>query len=260
MSGNKQSTFAALRRTLRRSLGPTVAAPLALGLGLLACDDGSDTEGEGTLRVTIYGEPFIEEGIPAEEVVDGWAVDFSSFEVDVSEVAADGTAVSGAETWQLAMNTGGEGQLFGSATVPAGTVETLDYRITRAHVVGTATRDTDTLTFDWTFDTDTRYVGCETEQALAKGGEATSEMTIHADHLLYDDLVSGDPELRFDIIAGADADGDGEVTQAELAAVDITGEDNYQVGDAPITDLWAYLEAQTRTLGHIDGEGHCDTE
>jgi hypothetical protein len=25
-----------------------------------------------------------------------------------------------------------------------------------------------------------------------------------------------------------------------------------------VEDLWAYLEAQSTLVGHIDGEGHCD--
>ncbi len=239
---------------------PLTAAGLLLSASLVAGCDADDEDGEGTLRVTIYGEPFIEEGIPAEEMVDGWAVTFSSFEVSVVDVVADGTAVEGSADWELAMNTAGEGQVFGEAEVSAGTVEHLDYRITGLHVVGSGQKDGQTIDFDWTFDTDTRYVSCETEQALEDGGTATSQMTIHADHLFYDDLVSEEPNVAFEIIASADADMDGTVTQAELAGVDITGEDRYQVGDAPITDLWGFIEAQTKTVGHIDGEGHCDTE
>jgi len=221
------------------------------------CDDDA---GEGNLRVTIYGEPYIEEGIPAGDVVDGWAVTFSSFELTATDVRADGVAVEGKPRWQLAMDTASEGQLFGESKVPAGTVAHLDYRITDVHVVGNATRGSDTIDFDWSFDTDTAYVDCETEQPVTVGGSATSQMTIHADHLFYDDLVSEEPNVAFDLVASADVDDDGTVTRAELAAVDISAEDRYQVGDAPITDLDAFIAAQTRTLGHIDGEGHCDTQ
>ena len=48
------------------------------------------------------------------------------------------------------------------------------------------------------------------------------------------------------------------MTQAELAAVDLRPLENYQVGSTDITDLWRFIEQQTTTLGHIDGEGHCD--
>ena len=34
---------------------------------------------------------------------------------------------------------------------------------------------------------------------------------------------------------------------------------NYQVGSTDIMDLWHFIEHQTTTIGHIDGEGHCET-
>jgi hypothetical protein len=46
----------------------------------------------------------------------------------------------------------------------------------------------------------------------------------------------------------------------ELRAIDITAEDNYQVGSRDIDNLWDFIEAQTHTLGHIDGEGHCHAD
>lgn len=229
------------------------AAPLSLA----ACDDGDADDG-GTLRVTIYGEPFIEEGIPAEEMVDGWAVTFDSFEVVVSQVDADGTRIDGDSAWELAMNTDGAGQVYGSAELSAGSVEYLGYTLGDVHVVGSAVKDGQTISFDWSIPGDTRYSSCETGQDLSPDAEATSQITVHADHLFYDDLVSEEPNVAFQIIADADTDADGIVTQAELESVDITGEDRYQVGDADISDLWAYITAQSATLGHIDGEGHCD--
>jgi len=57
---------------------------------LLACSSAS-----GTVEVTAYGEEFIEEGIPAAEVDDGWNITFSRFEVTLAEVMVGG-AVLGA--------------------------------------------------------------------------------------------------------------------------------------------------------------------
>ena len=70
------------------------------------------------------------------------------------------------------------------------------------------------------------------------------------------------PNVAFDLIAAADdagdGDGDGDVTRAELEATDITGEARYGVGNATdVTDLWAFIDRQASTVGHIDGEGHC---
>ena len=50
---------------------------------LAAC---TETTSEGTVDVTVYGEDFIEKGIPAEEMTDGWAVTFDRFVVTVDEV------------------------------------------------------------------------------------------------------------------------------------------------------------------------------
>ena len=80
-------------------------------------------------------------------------------------------------------------------------------------------------------------------------------MTVHADHLFYDSLVSEEPELRFDALAAADTDMNDQITEAELAAA---GVGSYDVGNEDVDDLWSWLVAHSRTLGHVDGEGHCD--
>ena len=66
--------------------------------------------------------------------------------------------------------------------------------------------------------------------------------------------------MRFDLIAAADGDGDGDITQAELEAVDLRPLENYQVGSTGITDLWKFVFDLPSTLGHIDCEGHCESE
>ncbi len=45
------------------------------------------------------------------------------------------------------------------------------------------------------------------------------------------------------------------LTRAELEAAGIGA---YDPGNADVDDLWAWLVAQSATLGHVDGEGHCD--
>jgi hypothetical protein len=126
-------------------------------------------------------------------------------------------------------------------------------------VTGRATKDGVEKTFAWRFDTTTRYTACEST-AKVDGKAARTVLTIHADHFFYDSLVSEEPDVRFQLFADADTDGNNAITMEELAAVDITGLDNYQVGNATnVTDLAAFVRAQTATLGHIDGEGHCTT-
>lgn len=249
---------------------------------LLPACDSADAE-PGELRITMYGEDFIEDRVPADEVIDGWEVVFSKFLVAAHDIEArGGEKLPGSFVMDLRPSSGGAGHDLGVLEMSSGLVGMVGYRIAPAaadatgnasaediaamaeagdsiRVVGTATKGDVTLTFDWGFSTDTHYAPCETEADVPEGGEGVSQLTIHSDHLLYDDLDSEEPNVAFDIIASADADGDMIITEGELAAVDITGETRYQVGSRDITDLWSFIEAQTKTVGHIDGEGHCET-
>lgn len=254
---------------------------LSLTLLLTACTFS------GTLDVAVYGEPFIEEGIPADVFVDGWSVTFDRFLVvlgDVSVTGADDAAPELA-VFDLAQPSGGAGHLVRTLTLDAGPVDDLAFSIAPStalvagtlqpdheadlarmrdggyslYVEGQATRSSDTKRFAWGFKTRTVYAGCDATATVAEGGTSRAEITIHGDHLFYDDLSSETPNVAFDLIAGADADGDGEITEAELRGVDITAEARYQVGDrTDIQDLWSFIEQQTTNVGHIDGEGHCD--
>lgn len=261
-------------RLVRRAV-PTPL--LSLGLLAAACTD----PGQSTLRVTAYGETFVEDRIPAEVLVDGWSIDFQRFLVAISAVEVDGEPLEGAFVVDLARGSGGEGHPLGTLTVPAGDAPTLDFRVATLAtatpvsatdddvatlvdagaslwVEGTATRDERAVSFAWAFATDTRYVNCQSTAELVDGREATSQLTFHADHLFYDDLDSETPNVAFDLVATADVDADGEVTEAELRALDITTQTRYQVGSHDVTELWSFIEVQTGTLGHIDGEGHCE--
>jgi len=257
-----------------------------LGLTLLAACNGG---GEGELKVQIYGEEYIEAGIPAEEFADGWAITFDSFLISVGEVAVAETGADPAvaeprfQIFDLAIDSGGAGQAVAAGTVPTGAYDETHYVIAPSgdavagnasaadvarmvdgglsvYAAGSATKGGEVKTFAWGFTTRTRYAACESGAVVATAAPASVQLTIHGDHFFYDDLFSETPSLRFDLIAAADGDGDGDITQAELAAVDIRPLDSYQVGSTGITDLWHFVEHLTSTLGHIDGEGHCDSE
>lgn len=266
----------ASRRSLRTLWGTLLGTLLST---LPACD--SEDRGEGELRVTAYGEAFVEDRIPAEAFVDGWQVVFESFVVAVHDVEADGHALDGAYLVDLSAPSDGLGHELGRLRAPAGQVTHLSYRVAPAtedasgnvdsettaamvsagyslRATGHASKGEANLRFDWGFATDTRYVDCLTEQPLARDGEATSEITLHADHLFYDDLDSMTPNVAFDLVAAADNNGDAEVTAEELGAVDLREQTRYQVGSRDITELWSFIAAQSTTLGHIDGEGHCE--
>lgn len=245
-------------------------------LSLAACDDDP---GEGTLDVRIYGEAFIEDGIPAEVFNDGWSIEFSRFLVAVDQIDTEDGEDDGRYVYDLHAASMGAGhevtgisvpsgeQLLGFRIAPggtatggnaagreAGTLMEMGYSI---FVEGTATKGAAEVAFAWGFDSDTTYHECEVVESVPAGGNATTTITIHADHLLYDDLESTMPNVSFDLIAASDADMDGTVTAEELRAKDITAEARYQVGSQGITNLWDYMNALSRTVGHIDGEGEC---
>lgn len=253
---------------------------LALSGSLLllgACSPALDLE----FTASVYGEAFIEQGIPAAEFSDDWAVTFDQFLISVGEVTLAGAPLSDqAQRYQifdLARPSGGDGFPIGagahaltdpavgyiiapSPAAVAGNATAADLDLMTKgghaiHIVGRATRGDApgvTKTFTWSFATRTVYSACDIE------GASDVQLTIHGDHLFYDDLFSADPALAFDLIAAAD-DGDGDITEAELRALDITTQPRYQVGDlTEITDLWRFIEQQTTTLGHINGEGHCE--
>ncbi len=213
--------------------------------------------GEGTLSVTAYGESYIEDGIGVEAIDDGWAVTFSRFDVAISGVEVAEVAVPVSAPVDLSQPSSGAGHLLGSVTAAEGDHESASFTIDRVEVDGSASQTGETKTFHWVFDEPTHYAGCETTTSIVDGGEATFEITIHGDHLLYDSLVASEPQLLFQALADADADGDDEITQAELSVVDIGAYDPGSEGG--IDDLWSWLAALARTLGHVDGEGHCHT-
>lgn len=222
---------------------------LALG-GLLACACAS----EGEVEVRVWGEEFIEEGIPAEAMTDGWAIEFQRFEVELRDVSIAGVTLDDPEPLDISEPSDGRGQLVGHAHVEAGDYEDAGFTIASVQIEGMAQKDGVQKSFAWTFDTPVDYGDCETSTEVPRDGVGELQITVHADHLFYDSLVSEEPTLRFDPIAAADADGDGQVTMDELAITDIGA---YDPGNLPIDDLWSFLAAQAQTMGHVDGEGHC---
>jgi hypothetical protein len=260
---------------------------LAGTLGLTACETGAGAE----LALRVYGEEFIEEGIPASVFDDGWTVAFDRFLINLGaiEVSEAGAAPSLAEptfqVFDLTAASSGEGQAAFAGEVPAGAYTNTRYKIHRAgddslagnaaaedvemmklrgfsvFVSGMATKDGMTKTFAWGWQTATSYEHCESQAVIEAGKPGAVQITIHGDHLFLDDLFSETPMVLFGLVAQADddGDGDGEITQAELEAVDLRPLANYQVGSTGITDLWHFLEHLTTLLGHIDGEGHCES-
>lgn len=241
--------------------------------------------GTGTWMVETWGEEYIEEGIPAAEFADGGSVMYTEFLVVISGVAlvdGDGEVVAeGGDPAVFDVTAAGPHPVT-EADVPATHYDRVDFTVAPASgavagnasddqvaamndggwsvsATGTAAIGGDIYAFEWDFDSDTTYA-CEPDLTLPADGEGSTQLTIHGDHLFYDDLEDPDAEVRLQTLVDADADADGVLTRAELEAVDIAST-GYGVGQqSQVTDLWGYVEHLTRTLGHIDGEGHCQVD
>lgn len=217
--------------------------------------------GQGEWVVTTWGEDFIEQGIPAAEFEDGCAATFDRFVVSITEASlldGDGDVVASVEGGLFDLTEGGT-QEVGATSVKPGHYASARFRISGPSAIeaaGELTCGADAIRFDWTFNTDTTYL-CEPDITVASGGSVTTELTIHADHFFYDGLADPDAALRGQAIVNADANGDGEVTLAELDAVPVAPL-GYSVGHfGEVTTLGAFIAVLTDTLGHVDGEGHC---
>lgn len=262
----------------------TTSLMMLLVWGMFACGNG-----EGTLKLTVWGEEFVEQKIPANEVEDGWEITFTRFLIVVGQVKlATRSGTQGpsidmlkvfdlkqvgqqALTEQLVQATAWDNLTYkvapATSSTTAGNASADDVKLMQdngysIYLEGKATKENMTKTFAWGFKTDTTYAGCESKAVVSAGSTATAQLTIHADHFFYDDLESNDAKVRFEAIAKADKNSDGIVTMEELAGLsgaEFAGLSSYGVGRfSEVKDLKAFITQLSKTLGHIDGEGHCD--
>lgn len=280
----------------------TLCVAMLAACASIGCGSEDESGGTGRARFTVWGEEYIEQGIPEAELADGWSVQYDSFLVVLGHVTV---ATSGGETGAHLEGT----QLFDLVTpgphevgttdaIASKTWDAVSYAFapidadTRLHasasdddrksmqaaqasvlVRGSASKGAVGKTFEWAFPTSVVFADCVAEHdgkethgvSLPAGGVENVELTIHGDHLFYDDLASPDAVLRFDAMARADDEGDadGVVTREELGAVALVtiAEGSYGTGSAShVDDLDAFVAAQVATLGHFRGEGHCRPE
>jgi hypothetical protein len=266
--------------------------PLVLVANILLMSVGC--AGEGRLSLTTWGEEFIEEGLPAEAFADGWSVTFSRFLVVFAEasvadddgntaIALDGALVvdlvppgpvtlATAERVPARRYNAVELVVSPSADAVAGGATAADVAIMTdggwsVHVEGRATRGADEATFAWSFATATRVRECQTVgdgegQVVRAGHDNEAQLTVHGDHLFFDDLAADDAALRFDALFDADGadgtDADDVITLEELAAVDLTTLPSDRYGNAGNAETLAdFVAALSRTLVHFNGEGEC---
>lgn len=247
-------------RSILRNSSRTFLA-LGLSLGLASCDQ----EETGTVSVRVWGEGYIEDGVPAADVQDGWSVDFTTFNTEIKDVDIAGERVVlvqpqiNATQKSVSDAPGERGQEIGSVQVGPGTHTHASFVLVKTLVEGVARKADKTVSFKWEFNTPVRYSQCGASTRVKADTNSQFEITLHADHYLYDSLAAhNDPKLVFDPIAAADLNNDGTITQQELEQTPIA--DTFDTGSQKVTNMWAWLVAQNLTVAHTDGEHHCKGE
>lgn len=133
--------------------------------------------------------------------------------------------------------------------VDAAIVDAMVEADTALRVVGSASDGTTTITFDWSFSTDTLR-RCAIELELGADAEGGSTIEIAAERLFAS--TAGDaPTLGFAAIAAADANADGAVTLDELGAA---GAPN----GSGAADLLVFVTEQSRHVGSVVGGSDCE--
>lgn len=251
----------------------------------------------GSINVQVWGEDFVANEIPASEFEDGWSVRFTKFLVHVSDVsfrATGSTAYalpSGGRVFDLKPATQplSIGTLSmvearrlddvqfamteASASSTAGNASASDLMVMQGgryalYVEGQATHSMrGSYAFRWGFGGNTRFHSCQDASSqpglvVTSGSAATAaQLTFHADHLFYDGLQNSDAKVRFTALADSDRNMDRMITLEELASTDLTAlpQGQYQTGSAPnVNNLRDFVAALTTTVGHWNGEGHCE--
>lgn len=240
--------------------------------------------GKGSWTVNTWGEEYIEVEIPAADFADGCDVTYDSFLLAMSDVAlldGDGEPVGVVDGQQVFDMTAAGPHDVGSAEVKATHYANARFSISPAsnavpgnateaqvaelgtssiRVAGTLTCGGVARTFDWSFDSDTTYHCEPADLTIPGGGEDSTQYTIHGDHLFYDGLENVDAVVRGQAIFDADTDGDGAITLTELDAIQVATL-GYEVGQySEVTTLGDFVWFLTQTLGHVDGEGHCQVD
>ncbi len=270
----------------------------------VACSTSVEDAGTGSVSFSTWGEEYIEEGLPTSVFEDGWSVKYNKFLVVLGDVVvADDKGVVAASMKSSVLVdhvTAGVKPVVTFQNLPARAWNRVSYSIAPAgnttvlegakaedlifmkdagyslYVEGTASKGSTQKRIRWGFTISTQFERCrgevggkETEGAVVtRGGTDGIELTIHGDHLFYDDLQSQGAKVRFGAIADADdratGDRDGSVSLEELAKFALVeipaAQGGYGTGAiSGVNDLRDFVTSLSRTVGHFRGEGECFT-
>ena len=289
-----------IKLTARRLIGVLSAVASLSGVGCVDSDNG-----KGTVVITTWGEAYIEDGLPSSAFLDAWSVKYSKFLIvyhDVTIADEGGSVVAKLAhplVFDMTKKAQGHPKTLTTFELEAKSWPDLSYQLgpitadaqpgdlaTRSdvalmqtaqasvHVEGDATAQNGIQkSFSWSFSPATLLEGChgikdgkEVEGVLiTNGGTEEVELTVHGDHLFYDDLQSAESGPRFQAYADADANNDGIVTLEEMDQVPLytipVEKGSYGTGAlGNVNTLGQYLRTLARTIGHYRGEGSCNSK
>lgn len=275
----------------------------ALLLSTLGCG-GDDGAGSGSLRVKVSAEDTISGGLSAgsgEEDTRDFGVTYTKYLVAIGRVKLARTdrgesredpqlyvadlrqvGVSGVDLVKLDGLSTGQWDQFGYETgtaaadtkvlpgVSAADAQEMVAKQLTYWIEGTVDRPEKPVRFVLQVAAPTRFSSCESNAqqgvAVVEGGQSTSALTLHGDHLWFDSLPTGSEQTvmrRAAWLVQADSDGDGLVRTEDLAAVPAeqvfpsTLGYNLSGSDRPISTALDFVRAQLASQGHLDGEGEC---
>lgn len=147
------------------------------------------------------------------------------------------------------------------------------------YLEATAERGGEARTLAWGLNLNGQHSRCSGSDGtaglvVARGALTEAEITLHWDHLFFDSLRLEDAEMRFDAMSAV-AEPDGSVTFDGLdrqRLADLRGADGsplldgdgspvvYDPGSHALEEptLLHHMLAAATTVGHWNGEGHCD--
>jgi hypothetical protein len=271
---------------------------LMLAVGCCSCSDNASdgSSGSGNVVVLARGDDHAIGGIPSSAMADGWNVVFGRFVVVVSDVrvarSQTGQAVDRMEPQLFNAAQPQEAQLASFPALTAGDWDDVSFRVVAPDsstliakgtqddlrsmvqagasvlVDGHATKGDSAKRFTWLFSRNTLYNHCQANAdgkptlgvVVSAGATETVQLVVHGAHLFYDDLQSRSAQFRFDPIAAADKDADGEITLSELDAVKLVdiNEGTYGTGSASnINSLGDFVGAQAQSVVHYRSDGGC---
>lgn len=285
----------------------TETLSLMVALVLSGC---ASEGGDGTLSVRISGEQAAQSGYPVGEgeaqiaFTDGWTLDFQKVIVSVTAFSmstSDGEDANVAADAVVVDLHQGTPELWRFDGLAAQRWDSVNYRFTKppakARVVnevsgedltrmqdegfsllveGTAHKQDRDVQFSWGFPLAIDVMHCQngldgTDGIVVRDNALTnSEITVHLDHLFFDNWAVAEPNLRFDALAAVAPEG------RPLSLPDLRAQDNlsdlrgpdgepldlaYDPGSAfhPVpSNLDEFINAAAETTGHWNGEGHCE--